>query len=136
MDSSNVVHLCGQRSKLTAHPRGIRNHQYLDNKLIRAQTKEFLLLDAQSLLALCQDLGWVINLSKSELELKKTFDYVGYQYNLLHGLVRPTKNRWESLQQKLVSVLPKLTCRVRPFMSLTGLLNVTEKQGRVYTRPI
>ena len=49
--------------KLMAQARNIRMHQYLDT---------------QTLLALCQELGWVVNLKKSELEPKQIFNFVGY----------------------------------------------------------
>ena len=49
--------------KLMAQSRGIRIHQYLDDWLIRAPTKESCHQGTQSL---CQELGWVVNLQKSE----------------------------------------------------------------------
>ena len=105
-----------------AQSRGIRIHQ-----------------GTQSLLALCQELGWIVNLQKSELEPKQIFEFVGYKYDLSQGLVLPTQNRWESLLQKLESILSKPSCRVRELMSLIGLLTATEKQvplGRLHMRPI
>ena len=48
--------------KLMAQVRGIRIHQYLDDWLIRASTKESCHQGTQSLLALCQELGWEVNL--------------------------------------------------------------------------
>ena len=70
---------------LMAQSRGIRIHQYLDDWLIRAPTKESCHQGTQSLLSLCQELGWVMNLQKSELEPKQVFEFVGYQYDLSHG---------------------------------------------------
>ena len=125
--------------KLMAQSRGIRIHQYLDDWLIRAPTKESCHQGTQSLLALCQELGWIVNLPKSELEPKQTFEFMGYKYDLFQGLVLPTQNRWESILQKLESILSKPSCRVRKFMSLIGLLTATEKQvplGRLHMRPI
>ena len=142
------VHLCGlsmeftcvvKEVKLMAQSRGIRIHQYLDDWLIRAPTKESCHQGTQSLLALCQELGWIINVQKSELEAKQIFEFVGYKYDLSQGLVLPTQNRWESILQKLESILSKPSCRVRNFMSLIGLLTATEKQvplGRLHMRPI
>ena len=43
--------------KLMAIHKGIKIHQYLDD-----------------LVKMCQDLGWLVNLEKSELELKQVFD--------------------------------------------------------------
>ena len=125
--------------KLMAQSRGIRIRQYLDDWLIRAPTRKSYHQGTQSLLTLCQELGWVVNLQKSELEPKQIFEFVGYQYNLLHGRVRPTQNRWEPILQKVSFLLSHLTCRVRKFMSLIGLLTAMEKQvplGRLHMRPI
>ena len=125
--------------KLMAQSQGIRIHQYLDDWLIRAPTKESCHQGTQSLLALCQELGWMVNMQKSELEPQQVFDFVGYQYDLLNGVVRPTQNRWETLQQKITVLLQNRSCRVRTFMSLIGLLTATEKQvtlGRLHMRPI
>ena len=75
-----------------------------------------------------------MNLKKSQLEPKQVFDFVGYQYDLFNGLVKPTQNSTES---GIDSSIP--TCRVRKFMSLIGLLTATEKQvplGRLHMRPI
>ena len=124
--------------KLMAQSLGIRIHQYLDDWLIRAPTKESCHQGTRSL-ALCQELGWVVNLQKSKLEPKQTFEFVGYRYDLSQGLVQLTQNRWESILQKVESILSKPTCQVRKFMSLIGLLTATEKQaplGRLHMRPI
>ena len=125
--------------KLMAQSQGIRIHQYLDDWLIQAPTEDSCHQGTQSLLALCQELGWMVNMQKSELEPQQVFDFVGYQYDLLNGLVRPTQNRWEALQQKVTGLLQNRSCRVRTFMSLIGLLTATEKQvplGRLHMRPI
>ena len=125
--------------KLMAQSRGIRIHQDLDDWLIRAPTKESCHRGTQSLLNLCKELGWIVNLQKSELEPKQIFEFVGYKYDLSQGLVLPTQNRWEAILQKLESILSKPGCRVREFMSLIGLLTATEKQvplGRLHMRPI
>ena len=68
-----------------AQARNIRMHQYLDDWLIRAKDKDSCFQDTQTLLALCQ-----VNLKKSELEPKQIFNFVGYQYDLVQGVVRPT----------------------------------------------
>ena len=76
---------------------------------------------------------------KSELEPKQVFDFVGYQFDLRSGRVRPTPDRLQSLQEKIQALLLLLTCLVRQFMSLIGLLTATEKQvhlGRLHMRPM
>ena len=125
--------------KLMAIQKGIRIHQYLDDWLVRARSQQICLRNTQILVKMCQDLGWLVNLEKSELEPKQVFDFVGYQFDLRSGWVRPTPDRWQSLQDQMQALLLLPACPVRQFMSLIGLLTATEKQvhlGRLHMRPI
>ena len=125
--------------KLMATCQGIRIHQYLDDWLVRAGSHQVCLRHTQHLVKICQDLGWLVNLDKSELEPKQIFDFVGYQFDLKFGRVWLTLDRWQSLQEKILEILDQPTCPVRQFMSLIGLLTATEKQvhlGRLHMRPI
>ena len=125
--------------KLMAQARGIRIHQYLDDWLLRAPSPEICLQHTQTLLALCRQLGWVVNMTKSELVPKQVFNFVGYRFDLITGRVLPTQDRWETLQEKLRFMKDHHQCTVRQFMSLIGLLTATEKQvcaGRLHMRPI
>ena len=63
--------------KLMAQARGIRIHQYLDDWLLRAPSPEICLQHTQTLLALCRQLGWVVNMTKSELVPKHVLNFVG-----------------------------------------------------------
>ena len=72
-------------------------------------------------------------------EPKQVFDFVGYQFDLRSGQVRPTPDRWQNLQDKVQMLLSLPACPVRQFMSLIGLLTATEKQVhlcRLHMRPI
>ena len=125
--------------KLMAQAKGIRIHQYLDDWLLRAPSSEICLQHTQTLLALCRQLGWVVNMTKSELVPKQVFNFVGYRFDLITGRVLPTQDRWEALQEKLRFMKDRHQCTVRQFMSLIGLLTATEKQvcaGRLHMRPI
>ena len=73
--------------KLMATHQGIRIHQYLDDWLVRANFYPICLQHTQILVKLCRDLGWVVNLEKSELEPKQVFDFVGYQFDLSSGRI-------------------------------------------------
>ena len=73
-------------------------------------------------------LGWLVNLEKSELEPKQVFDFVGYWFDLRAGRVQLTPDRWQNLQDKVAEILSLPTCPVWQFMSLIGLLTTTEKQ--------
>ena len=125
--------------KLMAIHKGIRIHQYLDDWLVRARSHQTCLHHTQILVKMCQDLGWLVNLEKSEPEPQQVFNFVGYQFDLRSGRVRPTPDRWQSLQGKIQTLLLLPACPVRQFMSLIGLLTATEKQvhlGRLHMRPI
>ena len=125
--------------KLMALQRGIRTHQYLDDWLVRASTHDTCLQHTQTLMTLCQELGWLVNKEKSELAPKQVFNFVGYQFDLKEGKVRPTAERWQTLTDKIRSILSDPVCPVQQFMSLIGLLTATEKQvhlGRLHMRPI
>ena len=125
--------------KLIAQSQGIRVHQYLDDWLVRARSYQDCLRHTNELVTICQTLGWIVNVEKSELDPKQVFDFVGYQYDLKLGKVRPTQERWQTLHKKVLSLLTVTQCRVRQLMSLIGLLTATEKQvhlGRLHMRPI
>ena len=124
--------------KLISLQKGIRIHQYLD-WLVRASTHDTCLQHTQTLITLCQELGWLVNREKSELVPQQVFNFVGYQFDLKEGRVRPTGERWQTLTDKIRSILSDPVCPVRKFMSLIGLLTATEKQvhlERLHMRPI
>ena len=78
-------------------------------------------------------------MKKSELEPQQVFYFIGYRFDLVAGRVPPTPDRWITLQEKLLFIKSRESCRVRQFMSLIGLLTATEKQvwsGRLQMRPI
>ena len=125
--------------KLVAIHKGVRIHQYLDDWLVRATSHQVCLQHTQDLVKIYQELGWLVNLEKSELVPKQIFDFVGYQFDLTTGRVRPTPDRWQNLQDKILEMLSLPACPVRQFISLIGLLTATEKQvylGRLHMRPI
>ena len=86
--------------KLMAIHKGIRIHHYLDDWLVRATSHQACLQHTQNLVEICQKLGWLVNLDKSELDSKQIFDFVGYQFDLKAGRVRPTPDWWQSLQKR------------------------------------
>ena len=125
--------------KLMAIHKGIRIHQYQDDWLVRATSHRVCLQHTQDLVRICQELGWLVNLEKSELEPKQIFYFVGYQFDLKAGQVRPTPYRWQNFQDKILEILSLPACPVRQFMSLIGLLTATEKKvhlGQLHMRPI
>ena len=86
--------------KQMALQKGIRIHQYLDEWYVQARSHQTCLQHTQTPVAICQDLGWLVNMDKSELDPKQVFDFVGYQIDLKEGKVRPTQERWQTLKQR------------------------------------
>ena len=132
------THGVAKEVKLMDLQRGIRIQQYLDDWLVRATSHQSCLQHTQTLVALCRELGWLVN-KKSELDPKQVFNFVGYQFDLKEGKFRPTPDRWQALTDKIQTILSGPVCPVRQFMSPIGLLTATEKQvhlGRLHMRPI
>ena len=50
----------------------------------------------------------MVNKEKSELVPKQVFNFVGYQFDLKEGKVRPTPERWQALTDKIQSLLSGL----------------------------
>ena len=90
--------------KLMAGHKGIRIHQYLDDWLVRAKSRSTCLQHTLTLVEMCQKLGWLVSAEKSELEPKQVFNFVGYQFDLRSGRVRPTPDRWQSLQDNTSTI--------------------------------
>ena len=74
---------------------------------MRARSYQSCLQHTQDLVEMCQQLGWLVNLEKSEQEPKQVFIFVGYQFDLRSGHVRPTPERWQNLQEKLLKLLAR-----------------------------
>ena len=101
--------------------KGIRIHQYLDDWLMRATSHQICLQHTLTLVALCRELGWLVNQEKSELDPKQVFNFVGYQLDLREGKVRPTPVCWQTLTD---TVNPVNTVNpVRCWQTLTDTVN-------------
>ena len=89
--------------KLMAQNQGIRIHQYLDDWLIRGPTKDSCHQDTQTLLALCQELGWLVNLQKSELEPKQIFNFIALIHPIQWTIANPVGADRPAKRQKKTS---------------------------------
>ena len=135
--SSNFTSLV-KEVKLLALQQGIRLHQYLDDWLIRAPSNEECHAQTQALLSLVKDLGFVVNLKKSELHPSQRFDFLGYHFLLDVALVKPTQDRWTKLQEMFHRLSKRSVISARTLMSTIGLLastGKTVKLGRMHRRP-
>ena len=87
--SPQVFTMIVKEVKLTALSRGLRLHQYLDNWLIRFQSREEALVNTQAVVDLTQPLGWIINQEKSELNLTQVFFVRGLRIPPGFSLCKP-----------------------------------------------
>ena len=55
------------------------------------------------------------------------FDFVDYQLNLKDGKVRPTHERWETLNGKIQKLLSKPPCPVQHLIALIRVTNSYRK---------
>ena len=136
LHNSHGVHCSGQRSQVSYIAKGYKDPP---DWLVRARSHQICLQHTRTLTSLCQELGWLVNRDKSELEPKQVFDFVGYQFDLREGKVRPSLEYWQTLQTKIRDLLTGPVCAVWKLMSLIGLPTATEKQvhlDRLHMRPI
>ena len=108
--------------KVMVLQRSIRIHQYLDDWLVSTRSHHTCLQHTQTLVALCRELGWLANREKSELDPKQVFNFVGYQFNMKEGKVRPTRECWQVLTTKIQAILSSPVCPVFPhfFMNFSN----------------
>ena len=117
--------------------KGIRTYQYLDDWLVWARSHQTCLQHTQTLVAMCQDLYWLVNLEKSKLDPKQVFDFVGYQFDLKESKVRPTLDRWQALKTKTKVLFTRPTCPAADVPH--RVINSNRKAGppsRLHMRPI
>ncbi len=119
--------------------RGTKVHQYLDDWLLHAGSRQLVHLQAQQVMEVTQKLGFVINLEKSELEPTQDCVHLAYRFRLDHGLVMPTEERWKKIQGKILHMITAETVTAREWQSVLGLLTATEKVvhlGMLHVRDI
>ena len=104
--------------KLVLQSRGIRVHQYLDDWLLRAKTRHQCLFQTKELIHVVQDLGFVINFEKSELEPTQKIDFLGYQFDLVQGKVFPTEKKLKILEKSVQDMEVASQTTPRLLMSL------------------
>ena len=120
--STHGVHSGGQGSQTNGFTEGYKNppvpgqlvsESHIPPNLSPAYTD----LD----IALCRELGWLVKKEKSELDPKQVLNFVVYHFDLKECKVRSTPERWQTLTDKILSILSGPVCPVRQFMSLIGL---------------
>ena len=116
-----------KEGKLVLQSRGIQVHQYLDDWLLRANTRHQCQHQTKELIHVVQELGFVTNFRKSELEPTQKIDFLGYHFDLIQGKVFPTEKKLKILGKSVQDM--EITSQTTPrlLMSLIGVLASLEK---------
>ena len=118
---------------------GIIIHMYLDDWLIRDDEQEFIVIQSPNILELCDLLGLLVNLPKSDLTAGQIINYVGVLYNLSVGRAFPPPERIQKIKEKVLFVLKRSQTPASVWLSLIGLVNSVADQipfGRLHIRPL
>ena len=111
----------------------------MDDWLIRARSAKLAEENTKTVLKLVEDLGFVINLEKPELEPTQQIVYLGASYVLQEGIVRPAEERIVKLQTSVCKFLNKTVHTARVWQEVIDLLVTMEKLvpgGRLRIRPL
>lgn len=114
-------------------------HQYIDDWLVKALTRDRAEQSTKNLVRLLERLGWLINVDKSELSPSQVFEFLGYRFNLATGMVFPTEKRFQKILNLILSLLEDPNASPRVLMRVLGLLESTARLvplGRLHMRPI
>jgi len=127
-------------SVVVAHLRklGLRLSNYLDDWLCLHKIRAVLLQNLSTALNLLSQLGWIVNIEKSQLVPCQTITYLGSLFSLQEGLVFPTQVRQKSLKLAVTKILSgNLTAR--DYMVLLGMIASCLElipNAKLFMRPI
>ena len=104
------------------HSLGIRMRVYLDDWAIMSQSREECSLHTETVLALSQDLGFGVNLEKSDLDPAQKFLYLGMQFDTVSWSVAPAPKRLGRLLEAIQALLLLQSAPVRRVAAVYGML--------------
>lgn len=105
------------------HQKGIQIHLYLDDWLLRADSREVLRKHVNIVTKLMTTLGLTINLEKSETTPTQNLTFLGYVYDLKHGTVHPTEENIQKVVTKAQTILKMEKATARDWLSFIGNAN-------------
>lgn len=120
------------------HALGFQMFAYLDDWLVIGESREACQKAVDSLVTLAVSLGFRINYDKSELTPSQKFVFLGMEFDLTEGLLRPTLARLAKISD-VVSRILNQPVSAREWLSFLGLLNATYDMvdlGRLKGRPL
>ena len=79
------------------HKRGYHFHHYLDDWLMRHQEYQAVQIQTEQVIKLASELGWIVNLKKSDLEASQKSTYLGTIIDTVQMKAFPTERRLSNL---------------------------------------
>ena len=127
---------------IAAHVRApnIRLAAYLDDWFVVNQNKQMLMEDREKTLNLLINLGFIVNLEKSNLIPTQTITYIGAMFCLKEGIVRLALERITKLLSEIENILKmESQATVRDFLHLLVIMASCIElipNARLFMRPI
>ncbi len=119
--------------------KSITIHMYLDDWIIREDKQEVLMIQSVIILELCNLLGLLVNIPKSELTPAQILEYVGILFDLAVGREYPPQKRIQKIYNIVSHIMYQEQSPASMWLSLLGLINsVTDRVplGRLHCRPL
>ncbi|XP_074655633.1 uncharacterized protein LOC141909147 [Tubulanus polymorphus] len=100
--------------------KGVRIFCYLDDWLVVANSKAECKEALDKTLALIRQLGFIVNLEKSQLTPSQRFTYLGMHFDLTQALVRPAQARVQKLREAVLGLLTGAPRSARSWSQVLG----------------
>ena len=104
------------------HSQNTAQHQFLDDWLGRVMYRDRCAKHRDLVLLLCKELGWVVNLEKSELVPQQVFAFVGIHYDLISFTAHPTLKNWIKVIRAAESLVQANPLPAVAWQSIIGIL--------------
>lgn len=112
---------------------------YLDDFLLIGKTKEECLKNIKVTRELLQNLGFIVNLEKSNIIPTKKVKYLGFNWNTRKMIIELTTEKKETIYKKAKEFYHKKNCKIRELAQFLGSLIAScpaVKYGNLYTKSL
>ena len=121
------------------HSVGVRLEAYLDDLILANQLEPALSRQLRFTTDLFQRLGWILNLTKSELVPTQNLQFIGGRFHTGQGRLFVPRDRWDKIQPLLRQLLSHPRQNLLFWQTLLGLLTSAQfctERGRLHLRPL
>ena len=100
----------------------IRVHAYLDDWIMRLHDQSLADRTAYLVVKLLRMLGWLINFPKSFLAPRVHFEFIGLEWDLHHGIIKPRRAKILQLKKDVRIAQPGALIKARKLASIVGVI--------------